>query len=527
MFAGLLLAEVLYLTLTLDSQGLDRLPSSWAAFASWPTQCLRLAITITFVTVALGGRGLWGTWISQYRAEARPLARRAVFLTIHFGATVLFAWISSVFFTGHGEAGRAPALWASSWAMAALVSVLSWGHALLPLARWRRVLTDHRSSVACGAAVGAVAWAFGFVSKSFWEPLATYTYRILGWVLGLIYAHVVNEPSTMTLGTPAFSVQIAPECSGYEGIGLILVFLSLYLFFFRRELRFPLALALLPLGAAGMWVLNLARIIALIAIGDAGWVSVALGGFHSQAGWLAFNAVGLGFVAMTRKGRYFSTLDREPDRQRHPDSTSPYLAPFLVLLVVAMVTGAFSAGFDWLYPARLVILGVVLWTFRKSYASLNWSASWLGLACGVAAFAIWMMLLPEEMNGKTNWPLALQSVGSGWAAAWLAARTVGYVIAVPVAEELAFRGYLTRRFWRSEADASHLGTFAWGAFLLSSAIFGAFHGHLWLAGTLAGMLFALALYRRRSIGDAVLAHATTNGLIAVYVFTTGHWSAWS
>ena len=73
--------------------------------------------------------------------------------------------------------------------------------------------------------VGAVAWAFGFVSKSFWATLAAYTYRILGWILGLIYAHVVNEPSTLTLGTPAFSFQIAPECSGYEGIGLILVFL--------------------------------------------------------------------------------------------------------------------------------------------------------------------------------------------------------------------------------------------------------------------------------------------------------------
>jgi exosortase E/protease (VPEID-CTERM system) len=337
----------------------------------------------------------------------------------------------------------------------------------------------------------------------------------------------VNVPATLTLGTPAFSVEIAPECSGYEGIGLILVFLSLYLFFFRRELRFPLALALLPLGAVIIWALNLVRVVALIAIGDAGWPDVALGGFHSQAGWLAFNAVGLGFVALTRKGRYFSTVDRELVRQRLPDSTSPYLAPFLMLLVVAMITGAVSAGFDWLYPARLVVLGAVLWAFRKSYASLNWSASWLGVACGVAAFAIWMLLLPAETNGKANWPLALQSAGSGWATAWLVARTIGYVIAVPVAEELAFRGYLTRRFWRLEADASHLGTFAWGAFFLSSAIFGAFHGQLWVAGTLAGMLFALALYHRRSIGDAVLAHATTNGLIAAYVFTTGHWSAWS
>jgi len=28
-------------------------------------------------------------------------------------------------------------------------------------------------------------------------------------------------------------------------------------------------------------------------------------------------------------------------------------------------------------------------------------------------------------------------------------------------------------------------------------------------------------------GDAVLAHATTNALIALYVFTSGRWSVWS
>jgi len=39
--------------------------------------------------------------------------------------------------------------------------------------------------------------------------------------------------------------------------------------------------------------------------------------------------------------------------------------------------------------------------------------------------------------------------------------------------------------------------------------------------------FGAALVHRRSLGDAVLAHATTNGLIACYVFYTGHWSIWS
>ena len=65
------------------------------------------------------------------------------------------------------------------------------------------------------------------------------------------------------------------------------------------------------------------------------------------------------------------------------------------------------------------------------------------------------------------------------------------------------------------------------AFLVSSLLFGAMHGRLWLAGTVAGMAFAAALYRRGALADAVQAHATTNGLLLVYAIVTGRWAVWS
>jgi CAAX prenyl protease-like protein len=109
----------------------------------------------------------------------------------------------------------------------------------------------------------------------------------------------------------------------------------------------------------------------------------------------------------------------------------------------------------------------------------------------------------------------------------VAVRVIGYVLAAPVAEELAFRGFLTRRIQRTDFERLPVGTFSWGSFVLSSILFGAFHGSLWLPGTVAGMTFALALYRRRSLGEAVWAHATTNGLLALYAWTTGKWWVWS
>ena len=104
---------------------------------------------------------------------------------------------------------------------------------------------------------------------------------------------------------------------------------------------------------------------------------------------------------------------------------------------------------------------------------------------------------------------------------------VGYVIAVPLAEELAFRGYLTRRLISADFEVVPLGQFSWLSLVASSVLFGAFHGHFWFAGCLAGVLFAIALYRRGRIMDAVLAHATANALVAVYAATTGSWQVWS
>ncbi len=117
-------------------------------------------------------------------------------------------------------------------------------------------------------------------------------------------------------------------------------------------------------------------------------------------------------------------------------------------------------------------------------------------------------------------------LGPLWGSAWLVFRIIGSVITVPIAEELAFRGYLTRRLIATDFQRVPLGRFTWWSFLLSSVLFGALHGR-WLAGVLAGMLYAAALYRRGELGDTVMAHATTNALIAVYVVVTGSLAFWT
>src|SRR5262249_22575122 len=159
------------------------------------------------------------------------------------------------------------------------------------------------------------------------------------------------------------------------------------------------------------------------------------------------------------------------------------------------------------------------------YTRLRWDPSWQAVAIGMVAFVLWVGLISFTADfdpGLSNPQIGLVGWSRPWPIVWMVFRIVGSVITAPLAEELAFRAYLTRRLINSDYSSLAIGSFSWPSFLVSSALFGLLHGS-WLAGTAAGMLFALALYRRGRIADAVLAHATTNACLTAYVLTTGNW----
>jgi exosortase/archaeosortase family protein len=96
--------------------------------------------------------------------------------------------------------------------------------------------------------------------------------------------HLIVKLPLLQIGTPRFQVEVAPECSGLEGIGLMLAFGVTWIVLFREQCRFPQVFLPLPAGAVLIFLLNSVRITALILIGNAGAERIALGGFHSQAG---------------------------------------------------------------------------------------------------------------------------------------------------------------------------------------------------------------------------------------------------
>ena len=105
-------------------------------------------------------------------------------------------------------------------------------------------------------------------------------------------------------------------------------------------------------------------------------------------------------------------------------------------------------------------------------------------------------------------------------------RVVAAVVTVPIAEELAFRGYLARRLMNREFDQVEFGSLGVVAVVVSSVVFGSMHGAQWAVGIAAGIAYALVVKRTGRFGDAVAAHAVSNLLLAVWVLGRGDWGMW-
>ncbi len=411
----------------------------------------------------------------------------------------------------------------AAWTAAALLVGLAWlvSGAIVflltrrPLRVWTRVLQIAWAPALGGAVFGELASTLAPMAVGSWSVLSRPTLLVVRAILRMFTSDVVFDPTRDRIGTSTFTARIAPTCGGAEGIALVVLALAAYLWVCRRDLRFPRALAILPIGVVAMWFANSTRIALLIAVGSNGFKEIARQGFHSHMGWILFNVVTISLVAMTRTSAFL-----RPDGARRvaeaEDDGVALLAPFAALMASVLVTDALSAGFVALYPLRVLAVAFTVILFRRSYGRASFSWSWPPIVIGIAVYGLWIAFTRVAPAGP---PPGLRALSTPLAAAWVGARVLGSVVAVPIAEELAFRGYVVRRL------APTGGTFPWKAFVVSTVTFGAMHAQV-VAGMVAGALFFVALRRRRRIEDAIVAHATANALLAAHVLLTGNWAYW-
>ena len=362
-------------------------------------------------------------------------------------------------------------------------------------------------------------------------------------LLGLLYPHIIHDASSQLLGTARFQILIGSTCSGVQGLALLSVLMVAWYCFARRHLRPARVLLLGCFALATMWALNIVRLVALIAIGDAGHPRVAMNGFHSEAGWIALIVVTLGLLLTTERISWFrrpnslgsganASASSETPARTLRNVPAMYLLPFLAITGASVLSQAVSGGFEWLYPIRLVAPIAVLWVYRAEYRKMNFRFDVISVSAGMAVAALWIgahhlqAIRPGSHVSAQNFAGDLAALSRVKFSLWVSCRVLAAVITVPIAEELAFRGFLARRLMTNDVEAMPYAQLSNMAIVLSAVCFGLMHGWMWGPGIASGLVFGLTAKFKNRIGAAVAAHATANLAIAAWVLLRSDYGLW-
>lgn len=481
-------------------------PSGLAALGAWTAALVALSIAALAWRVRAPtdlsldgptsptGLGRWEAGLTGARAELRMVTRQAPYLVL---ATPAFL----VFFFAVVRGARAAT--GIDLPFVTLMGLVGWslvvqGTALTGAAsrRWRRVLwllpalgRDHRDAIralarthlAMTAALSLAAllpWWFAQRPVWWWYPR-----QFLGMLLAIAVGQWAQSAALFLLIDPSPDRLTGLSVGGVFGVLVTAL---------------PTAALLALLSAT-----PLARWLALVAL-------------------LALLAWSLESSAVARL-RWIREPGGDPDASLR---TWPALRTFgvaaLAQVVVAETGDALGLGATPTLVGALVVFAAVLlplgwrgasahdasrvegprWSLARSVATgVGVGALNFGLALGLARLA--------HRAGSGDSPLAAAFTRTGGLT--LAAVAIAATTAIPLAEELFFRGWLLPALRRETGDARV-------AVVVSAAVFAMVHaGAAWAPALWAGLLAGALVLRSGRLATSVAMHVTNNAMVVIAV----------
>lgn len=181
------------------------------------------------------------------------------------------------------------------------------------------------------------------------------------------------------------------------------------------------------------------------------------------------------------------------------------LAPYIAWMAILM------AGLP--YWVRTVCGGILLlpwiWEMARGGREKGGGCGETILPSAVAGLAVFAVWIFPEVSGLVS-PAAKSAPPHPWI------QLFGSAFVIAAAEELFFRDWLYGWLLKNWSKAS--------AFALCVLLFAVEHDKF-ICGAIAGIVYLL-LYLRRGLVAAVIAHATTNLALGIYVILTGSWYFW-
>jgi uncharacterized protein len=213
------------------------------------------------------------------------------------------------------------------------------------------------------------------------------------------------------------------------------------------------------------------------------------------------------------------------------NATLAYVAPFLVYVAMFIV----PLRPEVMQPIRFAIVLAVILLVSRKYLSLRPSHTLGSIGIGIAVFLIW--IAPDLLFGyRHHWLFENFLLGKATSSLspalrhdyfFLTVRVLSSMALVPILEELFWRGWLMRWLINSRDFLKvPLGAYQASAFWIVAVLFASEHGVYWEVGLLAGIIYNWWIIRTKNLADCILAHAVTNGILAVYVLSSEQWQYW-
>ncbi len=208
-----------------------------------------------------------------------------------------------------------------------------------------------------------------------------------------------------------------------------------------------------------------------------------------------------------------------------------YILPFLIFLLLTEASRYFLSYFFVVYALKTLLVGGLLWCWRKKFQELyvrpDWKELFVAVGAGFLVFIFWIAgenFFPQ-LGKPDGYSPYQQAFSTTLVCLTILFRLIGAAVVVPIMEELFWRSFLMRYLIDRKFLKIPLGTYTHLSFWAVVFLFALEHFRI-IPGALAGITYGGLLCVTRKIWVPIMAHALTNLSLGIYVLATGQWKFW-
>ncbi len=208
-----------------------------------------------------------------------------------------------------------------------------------------------------------------------------------------------------------------------------------------------------------------------------------------------------------------------------------YVVPFGIFILLTEIGNLFPELTYWFYTLKTILVGLLLFFWRRFYAEL-WMKSHprdiaIGILAGLGVLLFWVGMegyLPQLSESKGISPYLTEGRKS-IIFLNIFFRLLGTALVVPVMEELFWRSFLMRYFINKKFYEVPLGTYTHFSFWAVAVLFALEHFRI-IPGLLAGVTYGWLICWSKNLRVSIVSHLVTNLGLGIYVLFTHQWKFW-